>query len=122
MKLFLKRTLISALMLGTVSATETNQSLPKVLLQAARNTSLGNEVQHALDKGLVWLEKTQDPNGFWSTADHPAITALALAALRFPPSDREQKAKPPGGKKGYAWLLGCVQPDGGIYRKELPSY
>src|SRR5213595_3476249 len=118
MKLSLKHALIGALMLGTGSATETNQARSGLLLQAPPNTSLRNEVQHAIDKGLVWLEKTQDANGFWSTADHPAITALALAALRFPPSDREQKAKPPGVKKGYGWLLGCVQPDGGIYRKE----
>ena len=82
--------------------------------------SFRNEVQHAIDKGLSWLEANQNTNGFWSTVDHPAVTAVALNAFM---------GEPGGGfktnssvKKGYAFLLSNVQPDGGIYRKELPNY
>ena len=42
--------------------------------------SLHNEVRRAVDKGVAWLDKNQDTNGFWSTADYPAITALGLMA------------------------------------------
>src|SRR4051794_30555310 len=68
------------------------------------NTSLRNEVKRAIDKGAAWLEKNQDTNGFWSTADHPAISALALVALQGPPGNRSQKANSPALKKGYEYL------------------
>jgi squalene-hopene/tetraprenyl-beta-curcumene cyclase len=79
-------------------------------------------VQHAIDKGLGWLEKNQNTNGFWSTAELPAITALGAAAFRLQPGAREQTIQPAAVKKAYGYLLSCVQPDGGIYRKDLPSY
>ena len=43
--------------------------------------SFRNEVQHAIDKGLSWLNASQNTNGYWSTADQPAVTALALSAF-----------------------------------------
>ncbi|MBI4658269.1 MAG: terpene cyclase/mutase family protein [Verrucomicrobia bacterium] len=88
---------------------------------ALDHLSLRNEVGRAIAKGLVWLEKNQDPKGFWSASDHPAITGLALVA--FQGRDAVDGATPPEAiKKGYEYLLECVQPDGGIYRKELPNY
>lgn len=92
------------------------------LHQQAPNISLRNEVQRAIDKGWGWLEKNQDTNGFWSTADHPAITALVLTSFRLQPGSRDQKAEPASVVKGYDYLLSCARNDGGIYRKELPSY
>src|SRR5262245_33280681 len=46
-----------------------------------KDLSLRNEVQHAIDKGTAWLLASQNTNGWWSTADAPAVTALALSAL-----------------------------------------
>ena len=95
---------------------------PKFSNSATRKTDISfrNEVQHAIDKGISWLEKSQDTNGFWSTADHPAVTALALTAFMGEPGG---KAKTNAAvKNGYAFLLKNVQPDGGIYRKELQNY
>jgi hypothetical protein len=43
--------------------------------------SLRNEIQHAIDRGLAWLQENQNSNGWWSTPDHPAITGLALTAF-----------------------------------------
>lgn len=87
---------------------------------SAANLSLRNEIQHAIDKGLGWLAANQNSNGFWSTPDHPAMTALALTAFMGSPS--EQNRTNPVVKKGYSFLLKHVQPDGGIYVKELPNY
>jgi squalene-hopene/tetraprenyl-beta-curcumene cyclase len=89
---------------------------------APRDLSLRNEVQHAIDKGLAWLApQQQQADGYWSTADHPAVTALALMAFHGEPTGRF--AKPSSGmKKGQTFLLKCVQPDGGIYVKELANY
>ena len=90
-----------------------------------RDLSLKNEVQHSIEKGLAWLQTKQDAQGFWSTADHPAISALVLTAFMGDPSNREVNTPREQAKsieKGYAWLVGCVKPDGGIYEKGLPNY
>ena len=86
------------------------------------DVSFRNEVGHAISRGLSWLESSQDTNGFWSTADHPAVTALALTAFMGEPTGRYKTNWPVPVRKGYAFLLGNVQPDGGIYRRELQNY
>src|SRR6266576_4284192 len=56
------------------------------------NVSLQNEVKRAIDKGLRWLEGNQNTNGFWSTPDHPAITAVGVVAFGLQPgASRDQK-------------------------------
>lgn len=87
-----------------------------------RNVSLQKEVRHAIDKGLAWLPSRQDPSGAWSSTNHPALTALALTALMENPSRQARIGENEVIRKGYAFLLGCVQPDGGIYRRDLPNY
>jgi hypothetical protein len=37
--------------------------------------SYRNEVQLAIDHGLLWLQTNQNSNGWWSTPEHPALTA-----------------------------------------------
>jgi squalene-hopene/tetraprenyl-beta-curcumene cyclase len=86
------------------------------------NLSLRNEVQLAIDKGLGWLEKNQNPNGSWSMDEHPALTALPLRVFMLEPSGKFQKERPAFIQKGYDFLLSCVQPDGGIYKKGLANY
>ncbi len=79
------------------------------------NLSVRNEVGLAIDKGARWLREQQNPAGWWSMPDHPALTALALTALvQAPGETREGEAV----KKGYDWLLSNVQEDGGIYVKD----
>jgi len=83
------------------------------------NVSLRHEVRHAVERGCAWLEAKQNTNGSWSSPDHPALTALVLTALIGP---APEKADTPAIDKGYAYILSCVQPDGGIYKKEVQSY
>jgi len=83
------------------------------------NDSLRHEVRHAVDNGRAWLETRQNTNGSWSSPEHPALTALVLTALLGP---TPEKATSPAIEKGYSFMLGCVQPDGGIYKDELQSY
>lgn len=89
---------------------------PSTLLPS--DVSLRNEVQHAVEKGSAWLEAKQNTNGYWSSPEHPAVTALVLTALVGP----SPGAASAPADKGYAYLLGCVQPDGGIYHDGLQSY
>jgi squalene-hopene/tetraprenyl-beta-curcumene cyclase len=96
---------------------------PDLLLKAPSSQSdisLQKEVEHAIDQGLAWIVKRQDPGGFWTTADHPAISALVLTACMGDPSKRYADSEPV--KKGYTFLLKCVHPDGGIYQKGLLNY
>ncbi len=93
----------------------------KLIPHDANNLSLRNEVQHAIDKGLAWLAAKQQAQGYWDTDEHPALTALILTAYERDPSKHYADSK--SVKKGYAYLVGCVHPDGGIYKKdELLNY
>ena len=85
------------------------------------NISVRQEARHALDRGAAWLVANQDAKGHWSTPDHPAMTALALVALRGAGATNAP-AEVEALRKGEEFLLSCAQPDGGIYRKELANY
>jgi squalene-hopene/tetraprenyl-beta-curcumene cyclase len=82
--------------------------------------SFKNEVQRAIDRGLDWLKADQNPNGWWSSPDHPALTALPIMAFKGDPSKRLQNAE--FLKKGYAHVLKNAKPNGGIYTTNLPTY
>jgi len=105
------------LMAGGLSALAQNAAAPSHPLPD--NASLRHEVRHAVERGRAWLEARQNTNGWWSSPDYPALTALVLTALLAP---SPEKADWPGLDKGYAYVLSCVQPDGGIYKNELQSY
>ncbi len=106
--------------LTTGAAFSAAQGLPQ--LNTKRDLSLKNEVRHAIDKGLQWLLAQQDPKGFWSQADYPALSALALTAFMGEPGGT-YRAKPNAAiQKGYAYLVQCVKPDGGIYVSQLANY
>lgn len=119
MKLIRLSSLLSVLCFFAATAHSAEAQFFKSSLKKT-DVSFRNEVQHAIEKGLSWLEANQNPKGFWSTADHPAVTALALTAYMGDPGGG---FKPNASvKNGYAFLLSNVQPDGGIYRKELQNY
>ena len=84
--------------------------------------SFRNEVQHAIDKGLNWLQTNQNTNGYWSTADQPAVTALALTAFMGEPSGNYQSHPSPAIELGYQFIAAHAKPDGSIYGKGLQNY
>jgi squalene-hopene/tetraprenyl-beta-curcumene cyclase len=86
----------------------------------AENLSVRNEVEIAINKGLDYLKKNQNPDGSWSLQDYPALTGLALWAYMGDPERTGETADYI--KKGYGFLLSAAQPDGGIYRKGLANY
>ena len=89
----------------------------------AANLSLKLEIKRAIDKGLNWLGKNQHEDGYWSTEDHPAVTALVLTAFKREPGDHSQKKFSQQIDDGYFYILSCVHEDGSIYRKkELLNY
>jgi squalene-hopene/tetraprenyl-beta-curcumene cyclase len=82
--------------------------------------SFKNEMQRAIDRGLDWLKANQNSNGWWSSPDHPALTALAALTFDGDPSKRFEKAALL--KKAYAHILQSAKPNGGIYATNLPTY
>lgn len=84
--------------------------------------SLGNEIQNAIDRGLASLLASQNTNGWWSTPDHVAPTALVLTAFMGEPTGRFRTNLPASLAKGYGFILGSVKPDGSIYRTSLINY
>lgn len=106
--------LFAAMMAASGVCAAENELLPR----NQANLSIRNEVEIALNKGRAWLKKQQTPEGYWSSADYPAVTGLVLTALL-----QEQPVENPESiKKGFDYLLSCVQPDGGIYKKGLANY
>jgi squalene-hopene/tetraprenyl-beta-curcumene cyclase len=82
--------------------------------------SFRNEVQRAIEKGNDFLKASQNSNGWWSTPDHPSVTALALSALVNEPGTRYKNSAET--KHGYEFVLAHAKPDGGIYTTNLANY
>lgn len=76
----------------------------------------------AMERGVRWLLANQNSNGWWSTSEQPAVTALALTALNRDPSGRFTRSRPSEISRAYEFLLGSVRPDGSIHRGGLANY
>src|SRR5260221_8516721 len=111
-----------ALLLVPASALGAAEEAKPIKAIPARDVSFRNEVEHAVDRGLEWLEKNQSTNGYWAPPETPAVTALALMAFKGEPGGRFHQTEPSWLRKGYAFLLSCARADGGIYRTNLPNY
>ncbi len=75
---------------------------------------LAAQVQPSIDRGLKYLSATQQEDGGWEAfgRSHPAITALVVKALVQDPGYGRDHATV---RRGLAYILRHVQPDGGIY-------
>lgn len=108
--------LLGTLMLGraeTVIAPAGSNSVPDASRVA---------IQKAMDRGIQWLLAHQNSNGWWSTPEQPAVTALALTALNREPSGRFVRSRPSELSRAYEFILGSVRPDGSIHRGGLANY
>ncbi len=110
------------LLLGFIFASSDLANGQKSITGRTGDESLKNEAQLAVDKGIKWLQGQQGTNGAWSNPEQPALTALALTACMGGPSGANRANRPGFVDKGYAFLLSCVKPDGGVYVKALLTY
>jgi len=82
-----------------------------------KNLSIRNEIRDVMSRGYAYLEKQQNADGsFGPDVTHPALSALTVVAFHRDPTQHYANAAflP----KSYKYLLGFVQPDGGIYNKD----
>ena len=113
---------ILALAIGsTVPMSAAEPSAAPIRLMDDGEKSFSHEIQRAIDRGLAWLRANQNSNGWWSTPDHPAVSALALAAFMNDPSG-QFRPPPDFVRRGYDYVLASVKPDGGIHRGQLVTY
>jgi squalene-hopene/tetraprenyl-beta-curcumene cyclase len=70
--------------------------------------------QTSLERGLAFLASTQQPDGGWTlrSGSDPAITAMAAKCFIQYPKFGPQH---PIARRAIKFILGHVQPDGGIY-------
>lgn len=113
--------LLAAVLLPAARAADVPKRTP-VPVPLGHDESLRHEVQRAIDRGIAWLLANQNSNGWWTTPDHPAVTALPLVALNGEPSGKYLKTPTPAIQRGYAHLLASAKPDGGIYATNMANY
>ena len=97
----------------TLSAAEPQSLVTKQTTSGAIDLSTAKEADAAVTRALDWLAAQQKPDGSWSEGSFPALTALPCWA--FAMSNHPRKAEITA--KAAQFILSCVQPDGGIYRK-----
>jgi squalene-hopene/tetraprenyl-beta-curcumene cyclase len=113
--LLLVLALVAVLPAGSIAA-------EKVVAQSKPDISTRLEVENAIGKGLTWLAGQQQPGGNWAQAEYPAVTALVLTAFQGDPSGFYNRKFEQNIKAGYDYLVKNVNPDGGIYGKDLKNY
>ena len=92
----------------------------------AEDTSLKNEVNISLQKGLAFVKSKQLDTGAWGDpavpGTQPAMTALNLMCLLAEPGRDRAKLSEPA-QKALKYLLSQQKEDGGIYvEKTLATY
>ena len=110
MKMFL-------LTLSLASATTFAQTSDSVTATGAQpaagvSASTANEARAAINRGMDWLIAHQNADGYWSTPDYPALTALPLWALLQGGCTKQDAID-----RAAKFIEASVQPDGSICRE-----
>ena len=108
---------VFAILLIPAAAPAQQETIPR----KEADLSVRNEVGIAIERGLDWLKKHQNPDGSWSLNQYPALTALPVWAYMGDPTGNPPQ-KPDYIQKAYDYIVASAQPDGGIYRKGLANY
>jgi squalene-hopene/tetraprenyl-beta-curcumene cyclase len=98
---------------GKPGAPDARPLITKQAVGGAVDISTAKEADAAVTRALEWLASQQKPDGSWSEGSFPALTALPCWAFAL--SSHPKKAEITA--KAAQFILSCVQPDGGIYRK-----
>lgn len=81
-----------------------------------------DELQSAIQRGLGWLLTSQDPSGWWSTKEQPAVTGVVLTAFNREPTAKYRYNRPSELNRAYDFVLMSAQPDGSIHRGTYANY
>ena len=95
---------------------------PSKQATAQQRTPSDAQLRAAIERGTTYLLQSQNSNGWWSTPEHPAVTALVLTALNGEPSGRFWGHRPSELNRAYDYILNSAKPDGSIERSGLANY
>ena len=84
--------------------------------------SLKQELDRTYQMGFDFLKKTQNAEGWWSTAEFPAITGLVTYAFLTSPEYRGMKEKPAFLQKALDFIVSNAKDNGAIFKDKLPNY
>ena len=80
------------------------------------------DLQAAIGRAKDFLLGSQNSNGWWSTSEQPAVTALVLTALNCDASEDFRSNRSSELNRAYDFILASVKPDGSIQRTGLANY
>ncbi|MBT7911101.1 MAG: terpene cyclase/mutase family protein [Verrucomicrobia bacterium] len=80
------------------------------------------EVREAIERGARFLYKNQNPAGWWSSSEIPALTALALVALEMSEVSKLDAKYGSERRRALDFIAGSAKPDGSIHRGQLVNY
>jgi len=83
------------------------------VIASAENLSLKIETKLAMQRALSYLESTQNEAGYWSIAEHPGLSGLAVKAFANSPLEKARSSA--AVSKGAEFLLSKAQDNGGIF-------
>lgn len=115
---FLRLALSGALLAAALESGAAETFSPPAKL----DLSFRNEIQHAVERGLAFLATSQNSNGWWTAPDHPAMTALPLAAFLGDPSRRYRTNPTPAIKRAFTHIVEAAKSDGSIHQGTLINY
>ena len=87
----------------------------------AQNTG-ANEIRKAIERGAQFLYKNQNPAGWWSSSELPALTALALVALEMADVAKLDAKYGSERRRALDFIVGSAKPNGSIHRGLLVNY
>lgn len=88
-------------------------------LEGKLDLSLKQAVKAGIERGLKYLQGSQEKDGSWS--HYPGITALATTAFLKSPLGYTE-ANSAFLARALSYLAGLARPDGSIYDRDMPDY
>ena len=76
----------------------------------------------AIERGARFLYENQNPAGWWSSSELPALTALALVALEMADVVKLDAKYGSERRRAFDFVAGSAKPDGSIHRGLLVNY
>jgi len=87
---------------------------------AGADTAWRDKAGASIEKGLGYLTKQQNAEGWWSSADYPGLTGLIVQGFLSAPHTEHRKDE--AARKGLDFIRKNAKADGGIYAGRLGNY